>query len=90
MTIYAAVSETSSTRLWGLDSTRRLQRQLLEISKATSGETGDIQWLDDIDEVADNSRILLINGNFLFENRTLSGVLARPNTLLSHPDSVSQ
>jgi len=86
MTIYAAVSETSSTRLWGLDSTRRLQRQLQEIGKVASGESGAIQWLDDIGEVTENSRILLINGNYLFENRTLSGVLARPNTVLSHPD----
>ncbi len=85
MTIYAAVSEISSTRLWGLDSTRRLQRQLLEISKTSHGELSAIQWLDDIGGVPEGKRILLINGNFLFENRTLSGVLTRPNTALLHP-----
>jgi len=89
MTVYAAVSEISSTRLWGLDSTHRLQRQLREISKASNGDLGDIQWLDDIDEgtVPENSQILLINGNFLFENRTLSGVLACPGTVLLQADN---
>jgi len=88
MTVYAAVSETSPTRLWGLDSTQRLQRQLLEISKTSSADLGTVQWLDDIDasKVPENSQILLINGNFLFENRTLSGVLACLGTVLSHPD----
>ena len=49
----------------------------------------DIRWLDDIDgdRIPENSQILLINGNFLFENRTLSGVLARPDSILSHPES---
>lgn len=93
MTVYATVSEISSSRLWGLSSTRRLQRQLLEISKLSSGDAkddlGDIQWLDDLDKLPANSRILLINGNFLFENRTLSGVLARPDTVLSLPDDQS-
>lgn len=89
MTVYAATSETSSTRLWGLDSTRRLQRQLLEISKTLSGDLSDIQWLDDLDKVPENSRILVINGNFLFESRTLRGVLVRPDTVLSHPDNHS-
>lgn len=91
MTIYAAVSEISSTRLWGLASTRRLQRQLLEISKGSSGDLSDIRWLDDIDEdkIPEDSRILLINGNFLFENRTLIGVLANPDAVLSRPDDNS-
>lgn len=86
MTVYSAVSETSSTRLWGLSSTHRLQRQLLEISKLSTGDLSAIQWLNNIDKLPENSQILLINGNFLFENRTLIGILARPNTVLLHPD----
>ena len=82
MTVYAAVSEISSTRLWGLSSSWRLQRQLLEISKMSGV---DIQWLENLDKLPGNSQVLLINGNFLFENRTLSGVLDRPNSVLSSP-----
>lgn len=85
MTIYAAVSEISSVHLWGLSSSRRLQRQILEISKMPRYDADDIQWLDDLDKLPDNSQILLINGNFLFENRSLSGVLARPGCVLLHP-----
>jgi phosphatidylglycerophosphate synthase len=89
MTIYAAVSEISSTRLWGLDSARRLQRQLREISKSSAAEFGEIVWLDDIYAMPENQRILLISGNFLFESRTLAGVLARPDTVLQHPAHLS-
>jgi len=89
MTVYAAVSEISSTRLWGLDSSRRLQRQLLEISKASGGEINAIQWLDDLSKVPENCQLLLINGNFLFENRTLDGVLSRLDSVLLHPGNHS-
>lgn len=89
MTIYAAVSEISSTRLWGLDSASRLQRQIREISKSSAGEFGEIIWLDDINAMPESQRILLISGNFLFESRTLAGVLARPDTVLQHPSQQS-
>ena len=86
MTVYAAVSDISSTRLWGLDSTRRLQRQLREISKSSHADLGDIRWLDDInkDTLPDNSDLLLLNGNFLFESRTISGLLVRPGCILTN------
>jgi len=92
MTTYAAVSEISDIRLWGLSSTQRLQRQLAEISKMSNADSGghsgnesaDIQWLDDLDKLPEDGQILLINGNFLFENRTLIGVLARQNSVLFH------
>lgn len=87
MTVYAAVSEKSDTRLWGLTSTRRLQRQLMEISKSSGDELRDIQWLDDVSQAPDNSRVLIINGHFLFENRTLSGVLSRPGSVLLFENS---
>ncbi len=87
MTIYVAVSESSPTRLWGLSSRQRLQRQLLEISKQLGGNFKDLQWLDGVDEgnTPADSRILLINGSFLFENRTLTGVLNRPDSVLVYP-----
>jgi phosphatidylglycerophosphate synthase len=87
MTIYALVSEKSPVRLWGLDSEQRLQRQLKEISKESSGDFSDIRWLKNADEAPDNSMVLLLNGFFLFENRTLKGVLERKNSGLQHTDN---
>ena len=87
MTIYALVSENSPVRLWGLDSKQRLQRQLKEISKENSGEFSDIQWLSNADEAPGRGRVLLLNGSFLFENRTLKGILDRTNSILQYTDN---
>ena len=86
MTTYAFVSEKSPVRLWGLDSGQRLQRQLKEISKENSAGHGTIHWLKSDDSAPDDGQLLLLNGSFLFENRTLKGVLKRPNSILQHAD----
>lgn len=94
MSIYAVVSQISPTRLWGLDSAQRLARQLAEIARQTGGSSvpgstipgNAVQWLKNAaDAPADappDSQILVINGHYLFESRTLSGVLTRPDSLL--------
>ena len=82
MTIYALVSENSPVHLWGLSSEQRLQRQLKAISKEYPVDFSDIRWLSDADEVPERGRVLLLNGSFLFENRTLKGVLDRTNSIL--------
>ena len=87
MTIYALVSEISPIRLWGLDSGQRLQRQLKEISKEHSGDFSDIHWLRSVDEAPDSGRVLLFNGAYLFENRTIKGLLERANSILLHTDN---
>lgn len=86
MTIYALVSENSPIRLWGLNSKQRLQRQLKEISKENSVDFRAINWLSNADEAPEHSKVLLLNGSFLFENRTLKGVLDRSNSILQHSD----
>ncbi len=86
MTIYALVSETSPVRLWGLESGQRLQRQLKAVSKEYSGDFSAIRWLSSADEAPDDGRVLLLNGSFLFENRTLKGVLERHNSILLDGD----
>jgi phosphatidylglycerophosphate synthase len=86
MTIYALVSEISPVRLWGLDSAQRLKRQLKEISKDLPADLADIRWLKNADEFPRSGRVLLLNGAFLFENRTLRGVLDRPDSILQHAD----
>jgi len=89
MTIYATVLEISPTRLWGLDSARRLQRQLLEISKESKGKSTTIEWISNHSDLPAEGQVLLINGHFLFESRTLSGLLEKPDTILLHPGDQS-
>ena len=82
MTIYALVSENSPVRLWGLSTEQRLQRQLKAISKEYPGDFSDIRWLSNTDKIPERGRVLLLNGSFLFENRTLKGLLDRANSIL--------
>lgn len=86
MTIYALVSENSSHRLWGLSSAQRLQRQTKEISKEMPADLRDIRWVKSDEEIPADGRILILSGTFLFENRTLKGLLAKPNAILRHTD----
>lgn len=87
MTIYALVSKKTPIRLWGLDSGQRLQRQLRDISKELSGDFSDIRWLNNKNEAPGGSRVLLFNGSYLFENRTIKGLLERGNSILLHTDN---
>src|SRR5210317_1136404 len=86
MTIYALVSENSPVRLWGLNSGQRLQRQLRAIGKDKPELFGDIRWLRNAGDAPASARVLLLNGSFLFENRTLNGVLESDNSILLHND----
>ena len=69
MSLSAIVLEESPVRLWGLSSRQRLRRQLRE--------AGGVQWLDSLDRLTESGRVLLLNGNYLFEVRTLAGLLER-------------
>ncbi len=80
MTISALVIEPCSVRLWGLDSTERLRRQLREM--------GGIHWLASADELPPEGQVLLLDGRFLFEIRTLKGLLAHPGSVLIAGDEV--
>ncbi len=88
MTIYAFVSENSPVRLWGLSSAQRLQRQLKAVSKESSGDIKNISWLESIDELPASGQVLLLNGAYLFENRTLKGVLQQLNSTLQSEDDM--
>jgi len=79
MTISALVLEESPVRLWGLTSSRRLQRQ--------AAEMGGIDWCTSTGALPDSGLVLLLNGHFLFEIRTLRGLVASPNSILvAEPD----
>jgi phosphatidylglycerophosphate synthase len=81
MTIHALVLEETTVRLWGLSASERLRRQLKE--------AGGVKLVPSAAELPKTGVILLLNGNFLFEVRTLSGMMTKSNSLLHSPQDGS-
>ena len=81
MTIHALVLEETAVRLWGLSASERLRRQLKE--------AGGVKLVPSAAELPKTGVILLLNGNFLFEVRTLSGLMTKSNSLLHSPQDGS-
>jgi phosphatidylglycerophosphate synthase len=77
MSIFAYVFEDSPVRLWGLESSRRLRRQ----AKALAG----VEFIETLEQVPEGGRVLLLNGNYLFEIRTLEELVKRPDTVFEYP-----
>jgi len=77
MITHALVLEESPVKLWGLSSRERIGRQLKAI--------GDVELIKPGSEMPSSGRVLLLNGHFLFEIRTLAGLLQRQNTVLTDP-----
>lgn len=84
MTIYVLVFEPSDVTLWGLNPEERLYRQLNVIGKTADDELKNIRWIEDADKLPASGRVLLFNGGFIFENRTVEAVTTRPNGVLQH------
>ena len=78
MMTYALILNESPVKLWGLSAGERLRRQLKE--------AGGVEMASTAEEIPDSAQVLLLNGNFLFEIRTLSGLLQRSHSLLLDPD----
>lgn len=74
MTMSALALDDAPIRLWGLDMRTRLKRQLRALA--------DIEWIDRPAELAPGAPVLLLNAGYLFDQRTLAGVLNRPDTVL--------
>jgi len=74
MTIHALVLEETPVKLWGLSASERLRRQLKE--------AGGVKLVASPAELPDSGQILLLNGRYLFEVRTLSGLMTKSNSLL--------
>jgi len=77
MTIYALVLEETPVRLWGLSASERLRRQLKE--------AGGVKLLASAAELPGSGQVLLLNGRYLFEVRTLVGLMSKSNALLLYP-----
>ena len=77
MTIHALVLEQTPVKLWGLSASERLRRQLQE--------AGGVKLVASPAELPDTGQVLLLNGHYLFEVRTLAGLLTKSNSLLRCP-----
>lgn len=85
MMIVAKVLQESPVRLWGLSSTERLRRQLREI--------GGVRFLAASESLPErpppsssgDTQVLLLNGHYLFEIRTLKGLLGHSESILFSP-----
>jgi len=74
----AIIVDSSPHRLWGVTSHDRIIRQL--------ATTNVSNFADNVHDVNDHDDVLLINANYLFEVRTLTGLLRRSSVLLQCPD----
>jgi phosphatidylglycerophosphate synthase len=81
MTIHALVLNETPVKLWGLSTAERLRRQLKE--------AGGVKWADSESGLPGSGQVLLLNGSYLFEVRTLSGLLSKSNSLLHCPQDGS-
>jgi phosphatidylglycerophosphate synthase len=79
MTIHVLIRGESSVKLWGLSAKERLRRQLKE--------AGGFRLLETASDIPVSSKVLLLNGCFLFEVRTLSALKEKENSLLIDPES---
>ena len=64
----------SPVKLWGLSSKQRLRRQIREM--------GGIEWLETMADLPPDRMVLLLDGNYLFEIRTLRNLLERSDSIL--------
>ena len=77
MNAIAYIMGESGTRLWGLNSRQRLERQLREV--------GNILLLNSLDQLSSeavNARVLLVRADYLFETRTLAALSGQTNAIL--------
>ncbi len=74
MTLYAFIMQESPVILWGLSSRERLRRVLKG--------AGVTDIVDDLTALPDNSSVLLLRGDYLFDDRIINYLVQTSNTLL--------
>ena len=89
MTICAHVFEISKVHLWGLDGGQRLHRQLNEINKIIKDSKERFSWVDHADDLPKSGRILIFNGSYVFEHRTIQAVIDRPDCILQYESEIA-
>lgn len=74
MTVSVLLLNDSPVRLWELSSKERLHRQTREM--------GGLEWLENPSDLPAGNRVLLLDGNYLFEIRTFKKLMERPGSIL--------
>ena len=82
MSIYVHIIGGSSITIWGLTSRERKLRVLRN--------TGVTNIVDDIATVPENSSILLLKGDYLFDDRVINYLVQTPNVLLKIPQGPTE
>ncbi len=77
MPVYAMILREVPVRLWGLSSRQRLKRML--------GRMGIARLVDDTGELAVNDSVLILRGDYLFDDRILRGLGEQCGILLQAP-----
>ncbi|HEX7035208.1 MAG TPA: CDP-alcohol phosphatidyltransferase family protein, partial [Pseudomonadales bacterium] len=79
MRYLAHVVGHSDVRLWSLDAAERLRRQLEQV--------GGVTLTERLDALPADAGVLLLRADYLYEVRTLKGLLEQPGKVLLHPGS---
>lgn len=74
MTLFVLLLNETPVKLWGLSSKERLQRQISEM--------GGFEWLDNISDLPESGKVLLLDGRYLFEIRTFRRLMEQPDAIL--------
>ncbi len=79
MTLYAHILGEAPVRLWGLSSSQRLQRVLERV--------GVTDVVADLASVPGEGSVLILRGDYLFDNRVVNNLVKSPNVVLQLPSS---
>ncbi len=78
MTIHAMILAESPVHLWSLSSRQRLERMLKKMNV--------VSWIDHPGALSPGDTLLLVRGDYLFDERLIRGLIQKPATVLQAGD----
>jgi len=88
MSCYIHVFDEPTVQLWGLSSSRRIRREIeWELSSHKGKLPGlapdqSIEFIDDLRQLPPDADVVLLRGDYLYDVRVLTGLIAAADTLL--------
>ncbi len=82
MMLYAHILGEAPVRLWGLSSGQRIRRVL--------EGAGVTEVVEDLGSVPDGGSVLILRGDYLFDNRVVNNLVKSPNVVLELPSAASR